>query len=177
MLLPLYKGRRIHCAAKPRNFRTASTKFTRRKRTRFSKHLVEFCRVHCETPSLPALRRCYLAALPSMSLILFGSLKLVRCPRSLAATLAALPSISESPFPRFRRCNDKRTNIRDSCTSIPCSRRSVSDERSSRRSRVADHDAVASAKAGRSRPLVEISESHLARSVPASARSLRRRYP
>ena len=150
MLLPLYKGRRIHCAAKPRNFRTASTKFTRRKRTRFSKHLVEFCRVHCETPSLPALRRCY---------------------------LAALPSISESPFPRFRRCNDKRTNIRDSCTSIPCSRRSVSDERSSRRSRVADHDAVASAKAGRSRPLVEISESHLARSVPASARSLRRRYP
>jgi hypothetical protein len=31
----------------------------------------------------------------------FPALKLTRCPRSLAATLAALPSISEIPFPRF----------------------------------------------------------------------------
>jgi len=40
----------------------------------------------------------------------FAPLKLARLPLSLAATLAALPSISESPFPRFKRCNGKRTN-------------------------------------------------------------------
>jgi len=38
----------------------------------------------------------------------FAPLKLARLPLSLAATLAALPSISESPFPRFKRCNGKR---------------------------------------------------------------------
>jgi len=31
-----------------------------------------------------------------------AGLKFAHCPRSLAATLAALPSISEIPFPRFR---------------------------------------------------------------------------
>jgi hypothetical protein len=31
-------------------------------------------------------------------------LKLARCPHSLAASLAALPSMSEFPFPRFLDC-------------------------------------------------------------------------
>jgi hypothetical protein len=44
----------------------------------------------------------------------FAPLKLARLPPSLAATLAVLPSISENPFPRFRRCNGKRTRRRES---------------------------------------------------------------
>src|SRR6476661_2187678 len=34
------------------------------------------------------------------------ALKLSCCPRSFAATLAALPSISENPFPRFLRSSE-----------------------------------------------------------------------
>jgi len=44
-----------------------------------------------------------LAALPSMSLIPFAPLKLVRCPRSLAPTLVALPSMSRVPRAPFLR--------------------------------------------------------------------------
>ena len=41
-------------------------------------------------------------AWPTVDLAGLAGLKLSRCPHSFAAALAALPSISEIPFPRFR---------------------------------------------------------------------------
>src|SRR5262245_24576298 len=51
-----------------------------------------------ETQSLPSLLRCYPRSFTFYLGNPFPRLKLSRYPRSFAATLAALPSISEIPF-------------------------------------------------------------------------------
>jgi len=52
------------------------------------------------------------AGFPARRIHPIRSIETRSAPASLAATLAALPSILESPFPRFKRCNGKRTNVR-----------------------------------------------------------------
>jgi hypothetical protein len=52
----------------------------------------------------------------------WNELKLARCPRSLAATLAALPSMSRVPRAPFRSYADTRSSVRSELKLVRCPR-------------------------------------------------------